>query len=283
MRHAFALCTVLSVAACAGPPQAPLPEVTAFYLVALPENPGDEKWEKVPAYRAELLLQDLVEPRQLVVTTPLVEVQAVHDGSRIAFRLTWADEAQDDLPGAARFSDACAIQFPAAPDADLPAPQMGGAERLVEITYWRASWQAVLDGRPHEITILYPYAHPDHYPFTAPSLEPGSPQQQGLEQLYAPAQALGNRMEGPRQRAVEDLIASGPGTLRPAERQISSGQGRRHSQGWQVQLVRPLPAGVAPPGRGAVAFAVWDGAHQEVGARKMRTGWTPLNLRQEGW
>jgi hypothetical protein len=28
-----------------------------------------------------------------------------------------------------------------------------------------------------------------------------------------------------------------------------------------------------------IAFAVWEGAHTEVGARKMRTGWVPLILK----
>lgn len=281
MRKNFLVLVVLVGAACGGPPPAPLPEVVAYFRAALPQGPEDPVWQEIPGYRADLLLQDLVEPRQLVVTTPYVEVQAVHDGSRIAFRLSWVDETRDDLPGAARFSDACAVQLAPDPGPDLPAPQMGEPGRPVAITCWRASWQAVLDGRPHEVTSLYPRAYPDHYPFTAPALEPGSPEQQELERLYAPARALGNVMEG-RQSAVEDLVASGPGTLRSAEDQISTGRGVRRPEGWEVQLVRSLPAGVIAQRRGAVAFAVWDGAHEEVGARKMRTGWIPLSLPKEG-
>ncbi len=280
MRTILIGCVLLAVTGCAGKGTAPLPEVTAFSRPALPQGPGDRGWDEVPAHTAALLLQDLVEPRQLVATTAAVQVQAVHDGSRIAFRLSWADTTRDDLPGAARFMDACAVQMPADIAADLPAPQMGEPGRPVEITYWRASWQAMVEGRADDITALYPRAHPDHYPFTAPSLAPGSAEQVEMARRYAPARALANLMEGPRASPVEDLIADGPGTLRPAPRSISSGSGRATASGWEVQLIRPLPRGVGPGGRGVVAFAVWDGTHDEAGARKMRTGWVPLVVRE---
>ena len=280
MRKTMTGCMLLALAGCGGKPAAPLPEVTAFHRPALPQGPGDPAWRNVPGHSAALLLQDLVEPRQLVATTAAVQVQAVHDGSRVAFRLSWADATRDDLPGAARFIDACAVQLPADVAADLPAPQMGETGRPVEITYWRASWQAMVEGRADDIATLYPRAHPDHYPFTAPSLAPGSPEQRDMARRYAPARALANVMEGPRTRPVEDLIADGPGTLRPAPQVHSSGSGRATASGWAVQLDRPLPRGVGPGGRGAVAFAVWDGAHGEAGSRKMRTGWVPLLVRE---
>jgi hypothetical protein len=43
-------------------------------------------------------------------------------------------------------------------------------------------------------------------------------------------------------------------------------------------LTRRVPTGLAPGRRTQVAFAVWEGAHGEAGARKMRTGWIPLVL-----
>ena len=99
-----------------------------------------------------------------------------------------------------------------------------------------------------------------------------------MAKRYAPARAAGNAMAGPRQSAVEDLIAEGPGTLSPAAKQQSSGAGKRTATGWTVMLVRPLPAPMAGGKRSQVAFAVWDGAHGEVGARKMRSVWVPISL-----
>jgi len=271
----------LSLSACSRPPATSSPEVVALVRDELPGDPEDSAWDEVPFHTAELLRQDMVEPRLLETSTPSMDVRAITDGRRIAFRLAWNDATRDDLPGASRFVDACAIQLPTSIEADVPAPQMGEEQREVEISYWRASWQAAVDGREDTIQSLYPGATVDHYPFEAAALEPGSPRQRSLAAQYAPARALGHGMEGPRDRAVEDLLAQGPGTLTPAEKQHSSGSGRRREAGWAVVIERPLPAGLRPGGRTQVAVAVWDGAHDEVGARKMRSGWIPLHIPGE--
>ena len=272
------LLAAVALSACAAPPPAPLSEVQAVWQEALPASPDAEKWKGVPVYLAALIPQDLVDPRLMKPSTALVGVQAVHDGTRVAFRLAWDDATQDERPGPAVFSDACAVQVPQRTEPDLPDPQMGQPGRPVEITYWRASWQSAVAGRPDTIQSLYPGAVVDHYPFEAPSLQPGSEAQKAFAARYAPAAALGQRHEGPRDRPVEDLLGEGPGTLKPAERTVSEGQGRRGGAGWEVLLVRPLPNGLAPGGRSQVAFGVWNGGQGEVGARKMRSGWVPLSI-----
>jgi hypothetical protein len=133
-----------------------------------------------------------------------------------------------------------------------------------------------VDGRGQSITDLYPGATVDHYPFEAASLEKGSSAQREMAARYAPALALGNRMAGPRERPVEDLIAEGPGTLTPATAAGSDGRGQRTADGWSVVISRKLPQALAPGKRSQVAFAIWEGSHQEAGARKMRTGWVPM-------
>ncbi len=266
-------------AACERPPAGPPAEITAVYRPAVPDGPEDSAWQTAPAFPATLILQDMVEPRLLEKSTPEVRVQAIADGKRIAFRLEWADETRDDLPGVGRFSDGCAVQLPARFERDVPAPQMGEPGRPVEITYWRAAWQAALDGREDSIKALYPGAAVDHYPFQAPSLKPGSDAQREMELRYALARALGNPMAGPRQRAVEDLVAEGPGTLRRSSQQFSTGRGVRTATGWAAVLSRPLPAWLKPGGRAQVAFAVWQGSHEETGGRKMRSVWFPLHLQ----
>lgn len=280
--HALLRCLFLSAAvcgwSCTGEPPATPAEVHAVLHDAVPVAPDDPAWEDVPLFPAELILQDLVEPRLLTPSTTQVGVRAVSDGRQIAFRLEWVDATLDDLPHAALFSDACAVQLPVEKGPDLPAPQMGEAGRAVEIAYWRASWQAAVDGRGDEIQDLYPGATVDHYPFQAQSLESGSEDQRAMELRYAPARALDNRMEGPRERPVQDLLAEGPGTLVPLPVQVSSGKGVRTEDGWRVVIVRPLPSWLQPGMRSQVAFAVWDGAHEEVGSRKMRSVWIPLSV-----
>lgn len=265
--------------ACGGPaPQEPATEVVAVSRPTLARDPGAPEWASVPEYRTALLLQDMVEPRLLQPSTPEVRVKAMTDGTRMTFRLEWPDPTTNDLPGPGLFSDACAVQLPAATKPDVPAPQMGEAGRPVEITYWRAVWQAVVDGRPDTINAIHPAASIDHYPFEAPSLPKGSPEQEAMAERYAPARALANHMAGPREKPVEDLVAEGPSTLRPAAATRSDGRGARAADGWAVVLTRPLPDGLAPGARTEVAFAVWDGEDQEAGARKMRSGWVPLRV-----
>ena len=253
-------------------------EVSAQAVAPLPTSPDDPAWARAPMHPARLILQDLVEPRLMKPSTGEIAVQALSNGQRLLFRLSWEDATKNELPGAARFSDACALQLPQKTEADLPAPQMGQPGKPVEITYWSASFQGIVDGRPEDIHALYPNAKVDHYPFEAAAIEPGSPEQEAMAKRYAPARAAGNPNALPHSKPVQDLIAEGPGTLRPAGTSVSDGKGRHDGKRWTVLISRPLPNGVAPGGRTQIAFAVWQGAENEVGARKMRTPWIPLAI-----
>jgi hypothetical protein len=266
--------------ACGSGPQRPSSpaEVKAISVAALPSAPDDAAWRSAPVHAPQLLLQDVVEPRQLAASTASIEAQAMTDGKSIAFRLAWAAPTRSDLATPATFSDAVAVQLPAVAGGDVANPMMGEAGKPVEIVYWRASWQAAVDGRPDRLEALYPNARVDTYPFESPSLAAGSPEQLAMATRYAPARALANAMAGPRLTPVQDLVATGPGTLRPAEKSVSTGVGKATPGGWAVVIVRPLPASARPGARSQVAFAVWQGAKREAGARKMRTGWIPLSV-----
>jgi hypothetical protein len=258
-----------------GPPLSDA-EVKAVLEKSLPSTVEDKVWEQAPLHSAKLILQDMVEPRLMQASTSFVNVQSVTDGRQIAFLLSWSDATMDDMPGPGRFGDAVAVQLPAATTPDVPAPQMGEEGKPVEITYWSAIFQAAVNGRKDDIQAIYPRAKVDHYPFEAPSLTPGSAEQQAMAKRYAPARSVGNLMAGPRTVPVQDLVAAGPGTLQAAEKTVSIGNGKYAQGKWSVLLIRPLPNGAQPGGRTQVAFAVWEGSHQEAGARKMRTAWVPL-------
>lgn len=255
-------------------------EVVAVPAQKPPVAPTDSAWNGAPEHIAKLLLQDLVEPRLMKASTAEVHVRALQNGSEIAFRLEWNDATQNDLPGPAKFLDGCAVQIPEKIEASPPDPQMGSAGHPVQITFWRADWQASVNGRKDEIQALYPNATVDHYPFQAHSLEPGSAAQKEMMNRYAPAQAVGNRRTGPREFPVEAMTAGGPGTLAPDKSGYARGQGVRTKAGWSVVLLRKFPEGLAPKTRTNVAFAIWEGSAQEVGSRKMRTGWIPLSVRE---
>jgi hypothetical protein len=147
--------------------------------------------------------------------------------------------------------------------------------------YWRADWQAWVNGRADSIKSIYPNAEITHYPFQASSLAADSPEQKEMAKRFAPADAAGNRRQGPRQSPVESLMAEGPGTLTPNPSLAVKGNGVRTQDGWAVMIVRPLPDGLVPHERTSVAFAIWQGANKEAGARKMRSGWAPLAIREK--
>lgn len=282
MKRNVAYGLMLALLAClwvaCGKKEAPISsnEVRALLRSQVPATIEDPAWGLAPVHPAQLILQDMVEPRLLAPSTLRVDVQAITDGQKVAFRLQWQDPTVNNLPGPARFADACAVQFPAKTERDVPAPQMGEEGRPVEITYWSAFWQATVDGRADTIRSIYPRASIDHYPFEAPPLKAALQEQEAMAKRYAPARGLGNGIAGPRKQPVQDLIAEGPGTLRPAGRSMSVGSGKRTETGWSVLIVRPLPEGGKPVSRSQVAFAVWEGSKQEVGSRKMRTAWIPL-------
>jgi DMSO reductase family type II enzyme heme b subunit len=259
--------------------QVPTAEVNVVQVKEITLDPNDAAWDPVSLHVSKMILQDLVEPRLLEASTPEVQVKAMTDGTEIALRLEWPDETQNDIPGPKHFIDGCAVQLPAKNEVTVPAPQMGEVGKTVEISFWRADWQAIVEGRADSITSIYPNALIDHYPSEAKSLE-GNPQALGeAASRYAPAQALGNRRTGPRAQPVEDLIAEGPGTLSRAPNAISKGKGVKTAKGWAVVITRPMPVGFSNATPSQIAFAVWEGAHTEVGARKMRTGWVPLILK----
>ncbi len=271
---------VLTLVGCRpAPPVARLMDVTMVIADVLPEDPSDGVWQHAPEFTTPLLPQDQVEPRQLEVSTREIRVRAVAAGDHVAFRLEWDDPTLDDQPGHEDFPDACAIQLPAIAEPTLPAPQMGESGQPVEITFWTAAWQATVDGRGTTLRDLYPGATIDHYPHEAAPLKSDPIAQREVQLRYSPAHALGNWMAGPRERSVEDLISEGPGTLGPGPSADSQGRGQHNGDGWSVVISRRLPAGWDSARGSQIAFAVWQGDRNEVGARKMRTGW--INLVQE--
>jgi DMSO reductase family type II enzyme heme b subunit len=251
-------------------------EVVAIAVPSVSLDPEDALWMQAPECTAALLLQDVADPRLMKASTPDVRVRAITNGSEIGFRIQWMDSGADDRPGPGMSVDACAVQLPRIIEVNPPAPQMGEALRPVDVTFWRADWQAWVNGRGDTIQDLYPNAAVDHNPFDARALGSGSAAQKEMAMRYAPALALGNRRNGPRATPVEDMQAEGPGTLKANPGGGSNGKGVRTQDGWLVVLSRPLPAGLAPRARTQVAFAVWEGAQGEIGSRKMRTGWIPL-------
>jgi DMSO reductase family type II enzyme heme b subunit len=102
--------------------------VARLFTGKLPAGPDDSLWARVePAY-VPLVGQIIQKPRWFLPTVDAVSVQAVHDGSRLALRLTWHDPSRSPDPAWGQWLDRI-VQTAA--DADGPTPTTQGPDRLV--------------------------------------------------------------------------------------------------------------------------------------------------------
>ncbi|MCS6799865.1 MAG: ethylbenzene dehydrogenase-related protein [Myxococcota bacterium] len=245
------------------------------------EEPRAEGWDAAGDREIDLVPQRTVQPMAAEGSSGRLRVRALHDGQWVAFRLEWEDRTEDAVVGTSRFSDAVAIQFPAA-RGQQPGPMMGhqGEGGRVQVLYWRAAWQ---QGDP--MGALHPNRAPWFYPSQAAA--EGEPRQR-LERLYSPAAEVRN----PTLQRFENQPAfrgeaEGFGTLSPATEPQVRARGEYAEGHWYVVLAMPIgdaARSVLAPGQSTqVAFALWDGSAGHVGARKLWSGsWLPLEVAAGG-
>jgi len=216
-------------------------------------------------------------------------VRAIHDGSRIAVRITWADATEDRLALRTQdFCDGVAIQLSG--DPSPPLFTMGSAEQPIAIWNWKALWQA--DGAGHQdVEQVYPRTTVDIH-MGATKLVPGKVvpladrTASTTNPTFLTALAAGNPMALQKRRApVETLMARGFGTLtaRPAAEQIVDAAAEWNRGIWDVVFVRDLSPGTDALALAAgkpmsIGFAVWDGSLRDRNGQKAVTIWHDLIL-----
>lgn len=256
----------------------------------LPPGPRDPTWDQArPLY---------------VALTPLwwaedridgVTVQALHDGTELALRVSWLDPTPDER--AVRhdeFRDAVAVQFSLSPD---PPFYMGDRDARggVNIWMWKADRQRNIATGYQDVDAAFPFKVVDRYPeqgfrITAESgVEPPKCPITDHDALYVGAWGAGNLVANPTLRTpVECLVASGPGTLtgKPAELQVVGGQGVYERGVWYVQMQRTMElphahheaderafsAGDYLP----VSIAIWNGSAGDRDGKKNISIWQKL-------
>ena len=109
---------------------------------ALPMSSDDAAWQEAPVNYYPLVGQVIQEPRLFAPMTVGVELQALHNGEEIAFRLVW-DDRTDSKPGESdemeTYVDAIALQFSSKPLSGMEKPYflMGDASYPTDLWYWR--------------------------------------------------------------------------------------------------------------------------------------------------
>jgi DMSO reductase family type II enzyme heme b subunit len=134
--------------------QAEEPQVKSVLMAkrvqgVLPSNPDDAAWKAAAANYYPLVGQIIEDPRLFTPMIVGMEVQAMHNGREIAFRLVW-DDRTDSKPGGSgateTFVDAMALQFPSKPGEGTERPYflMGDASHPTDLWYWRNDPGAVV-------------------------------------------------------------------------------------------------------------------------------------------
>jgi hypothetical protein len=220
----------------------------------------------------------------LVVVSPLwwrdheppdLTVQALHDGTDLAVRLSWLDATRNDSAAHVHeFEDMAALQlFRGNPE---PFLGMGSASSSIDLWQWRASWQRP----PTDADSIL-----DDYPFDTPVYRKLVEGKEGSVPDFRTARAAGNQQAhaDPAQSAAS-LAAKGFGstTFRPKASQRVTARAEWKDGRWTVVLRRPLRVGtdeglaLAAGEQCSVAFALWDGAARDRNGQKMISIWHDL-------
>jgi hypothetical protein len=243
-------------------------------------------WKDVKSENVSLMAQPMAIPRPKTTNTSALQVQSLQDGKWIAFRLKWHADQKAEAGKLGEFSDAIAIQFPVK-EGSPPPIFMGAKDNPVHIFHWRAQYQRDLEKGKPEMKDLYPNMNPDMYPmeFKDPGHVKGLTEEK--REVYSPGKAEGNPQSYTKASAVDEIFAEGFGSSSVIENRAAIGKGTWNKGEWSVVIARPLKrenGSVLDPTKDSfVAFAVWQGAKQEVGARKCVTmAWVPLQMNSSG-
>ena len=229
-------------------------------------DPDAAIWREIPPLEVPLSGQAVTYPTSSR-GIPVVGARAILNRGVLYIRLDWEDATRDDIAARTEsFSDAVALQLPGVAGTSVPAVCMGQADSGVNVWQWRADSER---GVPEVAQ-----AFPDQ------STDVGST----LGELTYPARALGNPYAATGTGPVQDLVATGFGTLGPAPLQTVRGKGTWRGDGWAVVFARPLAVG--GPGQPTLrireevdlAFAVWNGSDGDRNGKKSVSSFVRLVL-----
>ncbi len=222
---------------------------------------------------------------------PDLQVQAAHDGTTIALRLSWRDEYQDGHAAKTEsFEDAVAMELYRG-NAE-PFLGMGIMKSAVDVWFWDADRQGPL----MTVEKAYPNTVVDNFPFSekvsvSAELDRDGARTADQPDVSLPARAVGNQIVPTGSASgASSLTAGGPGTatFRIPQSQLVKAQGEWKDGRWTVLMTRALAVAseddgvaLAPGQRVSAAFAVWDGALRDRDGKKLITIWQDLELESK--
>lgn len=243
-------------------------EVKVWLVKADPGlDPDAPVWSQIAPLEVPLSAQGMTYP-QGTPSVPRLGVRAVMHERALYIRVSWQDLTRDDVAARTeQFSDAVALQFPATAASSVPSVCMGQADAGVNIWQWRADSERGVQA-----------ALADAFPRLAVEAMPAA-----VGPFY-PARAAGNPYAVIDAGPVQNLVATGFGTLGPAAEQTVRGRGVYEGAGWAVVFRRPFSApGPDQPSFGVgtqtdLALAVWNGSHGDRNGLKSVSSFVRLVL-----
>jgi DMSO reductase family type II enzyme heme b subunit len=237
-------------------------------------DPAAAVWKDARPVKIAMLPQTVTIPHLPEPAVKELSVRAVHNGGWIGFLVEWKDATASDRLVVDSFGDQIAVQLPIDTKGAPPSPMMGNAGGRVNIMQWRAALQHDIDHGARSIKDLYPHAWADVYPDEVLGATDAKP--------YAGALGIENPVSRGVASPVLDQMAEGWGSMTVKPDQHALGKGTWKDGTWRVAITRPMVSDdvnaprLVPGVRTVVGFAVWEGEHREVGARKAWSPWVPL-------
>ncbi|MCA9404995.1 MAG: c-type cytochrome [Candidatus Omnitrophica bacterium] len=221
-----------------------------------------------------------------------VDIRAIYNEDKIAFKLTWSDPKEDDnLVEVQSFSDGAALQF--SMDNDPPFFGMGAAGQPVYIWHWKAGWEEKESER-QDIETQYPHTATDFYESQknyehGTAFETAHSKTKFHDPKYTTGWGAGNPVSDPtKEETAEEGISEGMGSYtaqRPKMEKVDA-RGIWTNGKWHVVFVRPLKGSdkgslkFKSGDTSSVAFAIWDGAGGDRNGQKMVSIWNKLILEK---
>lgn len=259
-------------------------KILVRHQAVLPADSDASAWRSAPI--AQVRLTPLWWRDDAV---PAVQVQALHDGKSIAFRLEWEDPIANTHVGRVEaFKDSAAIELVRGP----AEPFFGMGSTATPIDLWM--WDSDRGQAGGDLEDVNPRVVVDVYPFSEKTVEtaefarPGTKSSQQPD-VSLPAQAAGNPIvrAAPHPTGGSSLTAAGPGstTFRFSKSQLVAASGRWNQGRWTVLLRRSLSVptpddgiSLVPGQTASAAFAVWEGAHRDRNGQKQVSIWQEVIL-----
>lgn len=257
-----------------------------------PRKLYDEAWLTAPATTISLMSQNFVYPPTGTASVSDILVRSLYFENTIAIMVEWKDATKNVEVDVDQFCDQVAVMLPVT-TSNIPSFMMGNPSGRCHIVHWKAIWQEDCEHGFRDVQDAYPNMWVDVYPGMEGELDRS-------KRVYAsditsehivdvrstqfmPGTYARNPMSQIRRKEpVEEASAEGFGTLTTQPNQQARAWAEWRGGQWRVCVLFPVNSNDAYRAslkdKTKVAFAVWNGADENIGGRKHVTDWADIIL-----